>query len=60
MVDVISYGLGEVANQHIPQWNPGAAKNVEPLAYDLEEAKRMMIKAGYDYNTIIVEGPRKK
>lgn len=58
MVDVISYGLGEVANQHIPHWNPGAAKNVEPLKYDLNEAKRMLIKAGYDYDTIIVDGPK--
>ncbi len=57
MVDVISNGLGVVANQHLPPWSPGHNPNLPPLKYDLNEAKKMMEKAGYDYSTITVPGP---
>lgn len=58
MVDVISYGLGEPANQHVPEWS-AAAVDAGPLEYDLEKAKHMLIKAGYDYDDILVDGPKK-
>jgi len=57
MVNVISNGLGLVANQHLPPWSPGHNPDLPPLEYDLNEAKKCLEKAGYDYSTITVEGP---
>lgn len=57
MVDVISGGLGVVANQHLPPWSPGHNPALPPLAFDLYLAMRMMEKAGFDYATISLDGP---
>ncbi len=57
IVDVINGGLGEVANQHLPQGSPGYNPDLPPLLYDLNQAKHMLEMAGYDYDTIKVEGP---
>lgn len=57
-VDVISNGLGLVAHQILPPWSPGHNPDLPPLKYDLNEAKMMMIKAGYNYDTITVAGPK--
>ena len=58
MVKVISDNLGIAASQLVPPWSPGFIKDLPKLDYDLDEAKRMMIKAGYDYSTITVDGPK--
>ena len=58
MVKVISNNLGITASQLVPPWSPGFIKDLPKLDYDLDEAKRMMIKAGYDYDTITVKGPK--
>ena len=57
MVNVICDGLGVVANQHLPPWSPGHNPDLKPLKHDLNEAKKLLEKAGYDYSTISVEGP---
>lgn len=60
MVDVISDGLGSVSDQHVPSWSPAFSDDLPPLKYNLDEAKRMMIKAGYNYDDILVDGPKGK
>ncbi|NNF98565.1 MAG: hypothetical protein HKM93_04250 [Desulfobacteraceae bacterium] len=58
MVKVISNGLGVAAQQHLPPWSPGFAPDLEPMAYDLNEAKKMMVKAGYNYDDVTIKGPK--
>ena len=57
MVNVISAGQGVIANQLLPPWSPGHNPNLPPLEFNLNKAKQMMEKAGYDYSTISVPGP---
>ncbi len=58
MVDVINAGLAKVANQHVASWSPAYSDELPDLQYDLEEAKRRMVAAGFDYDTISIDGPK--
>ena len=57
MAGVISGGQGLPATQLLGPWNPGYNPDLPPLKFDLNAAKQMMEKAGYDYSTITVPGP---
>jgi ABC-type transport system substrate-binding protein len=58
MVKIISNNLGVKASQLVPPWSPGFVKDLGELKYDMNEAKKMMIKAGYNYDDISVKGPK--
>lgn len=58
IVDVVYDGWGRPANQLVPSWNPAYSPDLPDLKYDLNEAKKAMEEAGFDYSTISIDGPK--
>lgn len=59
-VEELSAGLGRVANQLLHPTVAGHSEKLPPLKYNLDKAKACMEKAGYDYDNIVIEGPKKE
>lgn len=58
-VEDLSAGLGRTANQLLHPNVAGHSNELPEMEYDLEKAKACMEKAGYDYDNIVREGPKK-
>ncbi|MBB4124565.1 ABC transporter substrate-binding protein [Martelella radicis] len=58
IADVVFDGLARPADQMVPDWNPAYSPDLPPLVYDLNEAKKALVEAGFDYDTISIDGPQ--
>lgn len=47
VIDALLFGQGELATSTVPPWHPLYPKDVTPLAYNVEEAGRLLDAAGW-------------
>jgi peptide/nickel transport system substrate-binding protein len=47
IIDALLFGQGAIATSTVPPWHPLYPKDVQPLAYDPEQAKRLLEQEGW-------------
>jgi peptide/nickel transport system substrate-binding protein len=47
IIDALLHGQGVIATSPIPPWSPVYPKDVQPVAFSLDEAKRLLDQAGW-------------